>query len=52
MHGKIEFCCGLAIEDDILHITFGYQDNSAYLFQVPFEFMNSLPKEEEYEKSN
>jgi len=45
MHGKIEFVCGLAIEDDMMYITFGYQDNSAYLFRVPFEFMNSLPKE-------
>jgi len=52
MHGKIEFCCGLAIEDDTLHITFGYQDNSAYLFRVPFEFMNNLPQEEAYERSN
>lgn len=45
MHGKIEFVCGLVIEDDIMYITFGYQDNSAYLFRVPFKFMDSLPKE-------
>jgi hypothetical protein len=49
MHGKIEFCCGLAFEDDMMHITFGYQDNSAYLFTVPWDYMNNLPKEEQHD---
>ena len=45
MHGKIEFVCGLVIEDGMMYITFGFQDNAAYLFKVQFDFMNNLPKE-------
>jgi hypothetical protein len=45
MHGKIEFCCGLAIEGDQLLMTFGFQDNSAYLFKTSWDYMDSLPKE-------
>jgi len=45
MHGKIEFCCGLAMEEDQMLMTFGFQDNSAYLFKTTWDYMDSLPKE-------
>ena len=45
MEGKIEFCCGLAIEGDQLEMTFGFQDNAAYLFRTSWDYMNSLEKE-------
>lgn len=45
MNGDVEFCVGMAkCEDDFL-ITFGFQDNAAYLLRVPEkvieEFVNS-----------
>ena len=35
MDGRIEFCCGMAADGDDLLITFGYQDNAAYLVRTP-----------------
>jgi len=35
MDGRIEFCCGMASDGDDLLITFGYQDNAAYLVRTP-----------------
>lgn len=35
MDGRIEFCCGMALDGDDLLLTFGFQDNSAYLVRVP-----------------
>ena len=35
MHGRIEFSCGMASFKDDFLITFGFQDNSAYLFKMP-----------------
>jgi hypothetical protein len=35
MGAKIEFCCGLAEFEDKLLITFGFQDNAAYLLGMP-----------------
>jgi hypothetical protein len=41
---EIEFSCGMAIHSDNLLITFGYQDNSAFLLKCPMkaieEFIN------------
>lgn len=41
---EIEFSCGMAIHNDNLLITFGYQDNSAFLLKCPMkaieEFIN------------
>lgn len=34
MDGRIEFCCGMAADGDDLLITFGYQDNAAYLVRT------------------
>lgn len=47
MGGNIEFCCGMAELEDNLLISFGFQDNAAFLASVPkpilwrFIWMNS-----------
>ena len=35
MNGKIEFCGGMARDGDDILITFGYQDNIAFLLRLP-----------------
>lgn len=35
MTGEIEFCCGMTFYNDDLLITFGFQDNAAYLLKIP-----------------
>lgn len=50
MDGRIEFCCGMAMHPDgnDVYITFGFQDNTAYLVQVPGSYLEenlSLPEE-------
>jgi len=35
MSGDVEFCVGMAKKDNDLLITFGFQDNAAYLLKVP-----------------
>lgn len=35
MGGEIEFCCGLAEYKGRFLVTFGFQDNAAYLLEVP-----------------
>ena len=42
MGAKIEFCCGLAEFNDNILITFGYQDNAAFIVQAPIDFINSF----------
>jgi len=42
MAAKIEFCCGLAIKDDKMLITFGYQDNAAFILEAPLKFMEGF----------
>lgn len=42
MGAKIEFCCGMAEFNDSLLITFGFQDNAAYLLQMPKTFLGRL----------
>lgn len=42
MGAKIEFCCGMdAYQNDLL-ITFGFQDNAAYLLRVPHQIVNDF----------
>lgn len=42
MDGKIEFACGLAeYRDDVL-ITFGFQDNAAYIVRLPKTLINKM----------
>lgn len=35
LNAKIEFCCGIAKYKDDFLITFGFQDNAAYILKVP-----------------
>jgi hypothetical protein len=35
MDAKIEFCCGLCEIEDNLYITFGFQDNAAFILRIP-----------------
>tara|TARA_R100000030_G_scaffold101001_1_gene95682 strand:+ start:952 stop:1944 length:993 start_codon:yes stop_codon:yes gene_type:complete len=35
MGAKIEFCCGMCEHKGYYYITFGYQDNAAYVVKVP-----------------
>ena len=46
MDAMIEFNCGLAEEGDDLLITFGYQDNAAYILKMPKIVLEKI----EYEK--
>ena len=42
MSAQIEFNCGLALKDDNLLITYGYQDNAAYLLKMPVKVLDQL----------
>lgn len=42
MEGKIEFCCGLTHYQDDFLITFGFQDNAAYLLRANQETVNDF----------
>jgi len=35
MDAEIEFCCGLAQKGEDLLISFGFQDNSAFILKMP-----------------
>jgi predicted GH43/DUF377 family glycosyl hydrolase len=39
MSAEIEFCCGAAIKGDNIIISFGFQDNSAFLLEMPLELV-------------
>ena len=45
MDAKIEFACGMAKYNDDYLITFGYQDNAAYILKVPGKFMEDFINE-------
>lgn len=42
---KIEFCCGLAQYHDDFLITFGAQDNAAYILRAPISFVEEFINE-------
>jgi len=42
MTGRIEFCCGLAINGDRALITFGFQDNAAYILELPLKQIEEM----------
>lgn len=44
MDAKIEFCCGMAACEDKLLITFGFQDNAAYLLGMPKKLLGGFLK--------
>ena len=39
MSAEIEFCAGAAIKNDNIIISFGFQDNSAFLLEMPLELV-------------
>jgi hypothetical protein len=39
MGGEIEFGCGMTQRGDDIYITFGFQDNAAYLLKMPVKFI-------------
>jgi FkbM family methyltransferase len=49
MGGEVEFCCGLTEFKDDLLVTFGFQDNAAYILRMPQAFFDTYI---EQEKSN
>ena len=42
MDGEIEFCCGISVYNKELIITFGFQDNAAFLLKIPKYLINNL----------
>jgi len=44
MGAKIEFCCGMADYKDKLLITFGFQDNAAYILGMPKNILGKFLK--------
>jgi len=42
MGAKIEFSCGMAEYHDDLLITFGFQDNAAYILRIPKTFIHNF----------
>ena len=42
MEAQVEFNCGLAQKGDDLLITFGYQDNAAYILRMPINLLDKL----------
>jgi len=42
MGGEIEFCCGITEYNNEFLITFGFQDNAAYLLRMPKIFFNKF----------
>lgn len=50
MDAKIEFCCGLSLVNDLLVMTYGYQDSTAFCLSAPeqlvYNFMNGVDMKE------
>ena len=42
MSGEIEFCAGMAFYNDDILITFGFQDNAAYLLRMPKNLLGKV----------
>lgn len=42
MGARIEFCCGLGILNDMAYISFGFQDNAAYIIQMSVKVLEDL----------
>ena len=45
LDGQIEFVCGATIVDNKLVIGFGFQDNAAFVLEVPEELVNTMIEE-------
>jgi FkbM family methyltransferase len=44
MTALIEFSCGMTIHNGEILVTFGFQDNAAYLIRIPMDFFKKLVK--------
>lgn len=44
MDGEIEFCCGLAEYSNELLISFGFQDNAAFILRMPTKYFDEMHK--------
>lgn len=44
MDASIEFSCGMAVRDNDVLITFGFQDNAAYILKLPINFFKKLAR--------
>lgn len=42
MEGEIEFCCGLALHQGHFLVSFGFQDNAAFILKFPEELIYDL----------
>lgn len=42
LNAKVEFACGLAKYKDYYLITFGFQDNAAFILKIPLDFMEEF----------
>lgn len=42
MDGEIEFCCGLCEYKGDFLVTFGFQDNAAYILRIPKSLINTM----------
>ena len=42
LNAEIEFCCGMTIQNDQAYITFGFQDNSAFLLRCPIDIIDKI----------
>jgi len=42
MGGDIEFCCGLAFKDSTFYLSFGFQDNVAFILKLPETILISM----------
>jgi hypothetical protein len=45
LNGMIEFCVGLAQKDNKVLISFGFQDNAAFILEAPTSLMDELVEE-------
>lgn len=44
MTGEIEFCAGMCLFEDSLLISFGFQDNAAYILKMPLSLLSNFIK--------
>ena len=45
LDGQIEFVCGAASLGDKVIVTFGFQDNAAFVLEIPKELMDKMVEE-------
>jgi hypothetical protein len=45
LDGQIEFVCGAAVVDENLVVGFGFQDNAAFVLEIPQDLVNKMIEE-------